>query len=112
MALTRGNRNNHSLFIHTHLDASFAMDVRMINTFARASSLAGNDFDSLFVPFRCVAADVNAGEAFIATRGDFGTMIRASMSYPLYFKPLRLDSATLLFDGGINNNFPWDIMEK
>lgn len=31
------------------------------------------------------------------------------MSYPFIFKPVLIDS-TLLFDGGVYNNFPWDVM--
>ena len=33
------------------------------------------------------------------------------MAYPLYFEPYVQDS-TLLFDGGIYNNFPYDVLEK
>jgi NTE family protein len=43
--------------------------------------------------------------------GNLGTAIRASMSYPFVFKPVLIDS-TLLFDGGVYNNFPWDVMSN
>ena len=33
------------------------------------------------------------------------------MSIPLYFKPIEIDS-TLLFDGGLLNNFPVEVMYK
>jgi NTE family protein len=35
--------------------------------------------------------------------------IRASMSYPFYIRPISIDSA-LLFDGGLYNNFPTNVM--
>ncbi|MCD4769980.1 MAG: patatin-like phospholipase family protein, partial [Bacteroidales bacterium] len=35
--------------------------------------------------------------------------VRASMTYPLYFEPIMIDS-NLLFDGGLYNNFPFDVL--
>lgn len=40
-----------------------------------------------------------------------GAAIRASMTFPLYFMPIEIDGK-LLFDGGMVNNFPQDLMEK
>ena len=37
--------------------------------------------------------------------------VRASMSYPFFFKPIKVDSV-LLYDGGLYNNFPRDVMEQ
>jgi NTE family protein len=37
--------------------------------------------------------------------------IRASMTVPFVFKPIEIDSV-LLFDGGLVNNFPFDVMHK
>jgi NTE family protein len=45
------------------------------------------------------------------SHGSLATAIRASMSYPFIFKAVEVDSL-LLFDGGIYNNFPIDIMQK
>ncbi|MCZ8283820.1 MAG: patatin-like phospholipase family protein, partial [Bacteroidia bacterium] len=42
-------------------------------------------------------------------KGDLPSAIRASMSYPLYLRPIYIDS-TLLFDGGLYNNFPSNVM--
>ena len=112
MSTTKDENNKTKAVIPTNLVSSFPMDLGMIKIFARASAVAGNQFDRLFVPFRCVAADVNKGKAYVASKGDLGIMIRASMSYPLYFKPVAIDSTTLLFDGGLHNNFPWDVIEK
>lgn len=36
-------------------------------------------------------------------------VITASMAYPFFFDPIELDGV-LLFDGGIHNNFPFDVM--
>ena len=67
------------------------------------------NFDSLFVPFRCVASDIHNKRPYIFEQGNLATAIRASMSYPFLFEATVVDSL-LLFDGGIYNNFPTDIM--
>ncbi|OIP83302.1 MAG: hypothetical protein AUK44_05815 [Porphyromonadaceae bacterium CG2_30_38_12] len=67
------------------------------------------NFDSLFVPFRCVASDIHNKRPYIFSQGNLATAIRASMSYPFLFEAAVVDSV-LLFDGGIYNNFPTDIM--
>jgi len=67
------------------------------------------NFDSLFVPFRCVASDIHNKRPYIFSKGNIATALRASMSYPFFFEAAEVDSL-LLFDGGIYNNFPTDIM--
>ncbi len=94
-----------------HLVSTYPMDMALIRIFATSTAKAGSNFDSLFVPFRCVASDINGARATVFRRGDLGTAVRASMSYPAYFKPLVVDSM-LLFDGGIYDNFPVGVMEE
>ncbi len=72
--------------------------------FASPSAAANYNFDKLMVPFRCVAADIANKKPFTIRKGDLGSAIRASMTFPFYFKPIMVDS-TLLFDGGFYNNF-------
>lgn len=75
----------------------------------QATLHSGSNFDSLFVPFRCVASDVYKKKPYVFNRGNLATAIRASMSYPFLFEATQVDDR-LLFDGGIYNNFPTDIM--
>ena len=63
------------------------------------------------VPFRCVAADAYNKKSIVFSEGDLGDAVRASMSYPFFFKPIKVDSV-LLYDGGLYNNFPRDVMER
>lgn len=77
----------------------------------QATTLSKSNFDSLFVPFRCVASDIHNKRPYLFSRGSLATAIRASMSYPFLFEATEVDSL-LLFDGGIYNNFPTDIMMK
>ena len=93
----------------TNLVPPIQMNVVFLELFAQATAACGNDFDRLFVPFRCVASDVYNKRPLIMRGGDLGDAVRASMSFPLVFKPIEVDSV-LAYDGGIYNNFPTDIM--
>lgn len=66
------------------------------------------DFDHLPIPFRAVAANIVTGEQVVFAEGDLALAIRASMSVPAVFAPIRVDGR-LLVDGGIVNNVPVDI---
>ncbi len=100
-----------SLVLPTNLVASQPMDLAFLKLFSRYSALAKYDFDNLFVPFRCMATDVYNNRAVMLKDGDLGLAVRASMTFPLYFRPISIDG-NLLFDGGIINNFPEDIMRE
>jgi NTE family protein len=63
------------------------------------------NFDSLPIPFRCVATDINTGNAVLLTHGSLTEALRASMAIPLIFTPAELDNK-LLIDGGLVRNFP------
>ncbi|MDR0385201.1 MAG: patatin-like phospholipase family protein, partial [Prevotellaceae bacterium] len=93
----------------TNLIPPYRMDLEFIHLTSAATAACRNNFDSLMVPFRCVASDIRTHKPYIMRNGNLGTAIRASMSYPFVFKPVVVDS-TLLFDGGVYNNFPWDVM--
>lgn len=64
-----------------------------------------DDFDRLPIPFRAVAADVVSGETVILDSGDLVDAVRASMSVPGVFQPIRIDDQ-LLVDGGVVDNVP------
>ncbi|MCG6188116.1 patatin-like phospholipase family protein [Maribellus maritimus] len=85
------------------------MDFAFMELLAATNSACENDFDSLMIPFFCVATDVYNHEPVVLREGDMGEAVRASMTVPVYFKPIEING-TLLFDGGIVNNFPHDIM--
>ncbi|WP_187775764.1 patatin-like phospholipase family protein [Luteimonas suaedae] len=68
-------------------------------------------FDDLPIPFRAIAADIVTGEKVVFDRGDLPMAIRASMSVPAAFAPVRVDGR-LLVDGGIVDNVPIDEARK
>jgi NTE family protein len=69
-----------------------------------------HDFDELPIPFRAIASDIERGEAFVMGEGDLATSIRASMSVPAVFAPVRIGER-LLVDGGLVANLPIDVMQ-
>ena len=87
------------------------MNFGFMDVFAAYTAQCGGDFDKLFVPFRCVASDVEAGHKVVHSSGDLGDAVRTSMSFPIVFQPIRMNGA-LLYDGGIFDNFPVDVMEE
>lgn len=62
-------------------------------------------FDSLFIPFRCVASNISTKESILFKDGPLNVAVRASMTYPFYISPISVDG-TLMYDGGLYNNFP------
>jgi NTE family protein len=73
---------------------------------------AGIDsFDRLPTPFACVAVDLAAGEQVVFRDGPLALALRATMSYPGWFTPVRAGGRVLV-DGGVLNNLPTDIMRR
>ena len=85
------------------------MNIVFMELFGQATASCRNDFNQLFVPFRCVASDTYNKKALILKEGDLGDAVRASMSFPAMFKPIEIDSL-LVYDGGIYDNFPVSTM--
>ena len=99
------------LQLPTSLIQSNTLDLAFVEFFSGPSAQCGGDFDKLFVPFRCIATDAAARKEEVYRGGDLGKAIRASMTIPLVFRPIKQDS-TLLYDGGIYNNFPWQVLQE
>ena len=86
-----------------------SLDFGLMEFTAAPSAAAKYNFDSLFIPFRCVAADVEKKETVVFKKGDLGQAVRASIAYPFFIPPVPVDGR-LLYDGGFYNNFPSNIM--
>ena len=72
--------------------------------------IAVDDFDQLPIPFRAITTDIVSGQAVVLKSGDIAEAMRASMSVPGLFKPVRRDGR-LLVDGGVANNLPVKIVQ-
>jgi len=93
----------------SYLIPTHQMDIAFMSIYAPGSAKANNNFDSLMVPFRAVGADIYNKKPRIFRNGSLSNAVRVSMTFPFYFRPIVIDSVPL-FDGGIYNNFPWDVM--
>ena len=97
------------------LPTSFVDPVQMnlvfMELYASASAASKQNFDSLFIPFRCIASDIYNKKELVLRKGDLGDAVRASMTFPFMFKPIELNGQ-LVYDGGIYNNFPTDVMRE
>jgi NTE family protein len=93
----------------TSFITSSYLDFEMLKLLGATGASYGNSFDSLFVPFRCVASDITNKRSIVFKHGYLNQAVRASMTYPFYFNPIRVNGI-LMFDGGLYNNFPADIM--
>ena len=87
------------------------MNLGFLEIFSGYTAACKGNFNNLMVPFRCVASDVYNKKQVVFSKGNLGDAVRASMSYPFFFKPIRVDSV-LLYDGGLYNNFPRDVMQQ
>lgn len=96
-------------YIPTSVINSARGDFALMEKMSPAIAKAKYNFDSLYVPFRCVSADIKSRKQVIFRDGDLPMAVRASMAYPFYFTPVGFKDM-ILFDGGIYNNFPVDVM--
>lgn len=87
------------------------MNFAFMELFSAFTAQCNSDFNKLYVPFRCVASDVFHKRKIVCKNGNLGNAIRASMTFPIVFKPI-YENGYPLFDGGIYDNFPVDVMRK
>ncbi|MGI4864705.1 MAG: patatin-like phospholipase family protein [Janthinobacterium lividum] len=88
------------------------LNLALARLLAPADAEAGNDFNKLFVPFRCLAAEIFTRTQVIQKSGNLADAVRNSMTFPLAFRPIRNPDGRYLFDGAVFNNFPVDVMRK
>lgn len=88
-----------------------ALDFSLLQLLSDASAAANYDFNQLMIPFFCVASDIDSSRAVILRNGHLSQAVRASVTFPLLFRPVEIDGS-LLFDGGMYNNFPADVMQE
>lgn len=65
------------------------------------------NIEDLNIPYRAVAADLHTGEEVVFDRGPLFDAVRASISIPSLFRPVKYGFRTLV-DGGIVNTMPID----
>ncbi|MDO6392299.1 patatin-like phospholipase family protein [Pontibacter sp. BT731] len=111
------------LKLHVALDSAFqakltsnlvndaSLNFALAQLLSQPAAHADYDFDKLMVPYRCVAADIFTQQQVILRKGQLADAVRATLTVPLFYKPIRIEKR-LLFDGGLYNNFPVDVARK
>lgn len=87
------------------------MNIEFVRIFAPYTMQCNENFDNLFVPFRCVSSNIYEKHKVVLRSGILGDAVRASMSFPMVYKPIEINGS-LMFDGGIYDNFPVDVMTE
>jgi len=70
-----------------------------------------DSFDHLPIPFRCVATDLVSGKEVVFSSGSLQQALRATMSMPGVFSPVR-DGDKIYVDGGLVGNLPTEVVKK
>jgi len=119
----KNNRNASLISAKLAIDTGFRMSFRsnlvndiplnfaLLELFSQASATAKDNFDKLFVPFRCMVSDILSQTSITVKSGSLAEAIRATMTVPLIYRPIKLEDK-YVFDGGLYNNFPADIMKN
>lgn len=100
-----------NLQLNTSIASDVSINYAFAEMFARASAICEDDFDSLFVPLRVVAADIFTQNQVVLREGILSDAVRATQTVPFFYNPIRVDGK-YLFDGGVYNNFPVDVALK
>ncbi|MDE6680973.1 MAG: patatin-like phospholipase family protein, partial [Muribaculaceae bacterium] len=105
------SKNIAGQLIPAHLVSPIPMNIEFLRLYAPYTKQCAENFNNLFVPFRCVCSDVYHKHKIVCHDGSLGDAVRASMSFPLVFKPIEMNGV-LVYDGGIYDNFPVDVMRE
>jgi NTE family protein len=70
-----------------------------------------SSFSDLPIPFRCVATDMQSGDAVVLQNGPLALAIRASMAIPGVFTPVEINGHVLA-DGGMVQNIPVETVRQ
>lgn len=85
------------------------MNLGFVDVYSGANAVCEGNFNKLFVPFRSVGSDVYNKKTIVMSSGDLGNAVRASMTFPFVFKPIKMNGVQV-YDGGIYDNYPFDVM--
>ncbi|TKC03921.1 patatin-like phospholipase family protein [Pedobacter frigoris] len=102
---------NLRLNFRSNLVNDIPLNFALLELFSQASAISKDNFDNLFVPYRCMVSDVLSQTSITVSKGSLAEAVRATMTVPLIYRPIKLDEK-YVFDGGLYNNFPADVMKK
>ncbi|RZK48231.1 MAG: patatin [Pedobacter sp.] len=99
------------LKVRPNLLNDIPLNFALLELLSQASSIAKDNFDNLFVPYRCMVSDVISQESIMVSKGSLADAVRGTMAVPLIYRPIKVNNR-YVFDGGIYNNFPVDVMKS
>jgi NTE family protein len=99
----------HGLSVSSGLNAGHEVNLLIDRETLPYSNL--DSFDNLPIPFRCVATDLVSAQEVVFSRGPLQQALRATMSIPGLFSPVR-DGEAVYVDGGLIGNLPTDVVRK
>lgn len=97
--------------LNTNLINDIPLNFGLLELASQATVNSGMDFDSLYVPFRCMIADVFSQEQIALKSGSLSEALRATLTVPYVYRPIKINDR-YVFDGGLYNNFPVDVMQE
>ncbi len=97
--------------LRSNLINDVPLNFALLELYGQASANARDNFDSLFVPFRCIVADVFSQKMIPVSKGNLAEAIRGTFTVPLVYRPVKVNDK-YVFDGGLYNNFPVDVLIK
>lgn len=68
--------------------------------------------ENLWLRFFCVSSNLSQGEVMVHHRGLLWKALRASVSIPGLWPPVRTPEGDVLVDGAVMNNLPVDVMQR
>lgn len=95
---------------------NFSMGLDHISNGDKIMDLFENTFgktviEDLPIPFSCCASNIITGEEHVFTSGSLSLAVRASISIPGLFKPLKIGNS-LYVDGSIHNTLPLNRVKR
>lgn len=97
--------------LNSNLINDIPLNFALLDLSAQATYNSDGNFDSLMIPFRCMIADVFSQEQIACRSGNLSDALRATMTVPYVYRPIKINDR-YVFDGGIYNNFPVDVMNR
>src|SRR5882762_10070520 len=100
-----------NVMLNSTIANDLSLNFALAEVMAQPAAIARGNFDSLFVPLRVVAADIFTQTEVILKSGSLSDALRATQTVPFFYSPIKVDNK-YLFDGGVYNNFPVDVMQN
>ena len=102
---------NFQASVNTPLANDIIINFILNEYLGQAAQKSNYNFDNLFIPFKAIAADIFSEKVVKLDSGSLMQATRASMAVPFFYRPIKFQNQ-YVFDGGVYNNFPVDIMKK